>query len=251
MWSTSWARCASTTATVRSAGSVFAGSPRTWQDRRGGHGMHRSEPPRAGPGQLQLGARRREQARGGHAGAHPLLRRRGPGAHRPASSTTWCARARSAPSSWAATTTTPRAPIRPTARRPTSTTAPPLTSDMAHHCFAGNIARGMTYVVLSNGGGVGTGKCFNGGYGHTAGRLRAGGRSRAVGPSTGTSWAASPAAPGRATSPPWRPPAWNGKMEGAGTHHRARRRRGDVGRQNRRRASNQGLISPRRHGGTR
>jgi len=39
------------------------------------------------------------------------------------------------------------------------------TSDMAHQCFAGNIARGMTYVVLSNGGGVGTGKCFNGGNG--------------------------------------------------------------------------------------
>jgi urocanate hydratase len=40
-----------------------------------------------------------------------------------------------------------------------------LASDMAHQCFAGNIARGMTYVVLSNGGGVGTGKCFNGGNG--------------------------------------------------------------------------------------
>ncbi len=39
------------------------------------------------------------------------------------------------------------------------------TSDMAHQCFAGNIARGMTYVVLSNGGGVGTGKCYNGGNG--------------------------------------------------------------------------------------
>lgn len=40
-----------------------------------------------------------------------------------------------------------------------------LTSDMAHQCFAGNIARGMTYVVLSNGGGVGTGKSINGGNG--------------------------------------------------------------------------------------
>ena len=40
-----------------------------------------------------------------------------------------------------------------------------LTSDMAHQCFAGNVARGMTYVVLSNGGGVGTGKCVNGGNG--------------------------------------------------------------------------------------
>ena len=40
-----------------------------------------------------------------------------------------------------------------------------LTADMAHQCFAGNIARGMTYVVLSNGGGVGTGKAVNGGNG--------------------------------------------------------------------------------------
>jgi urocanate hydratase len=40
-----------------------------------------------------------------------------------------------------------------------------LTSDMSHQCFAGNIARGMTYVVLSNGGGVGTSKCVNGGNG--------------------------------------------------------------------------------------
>jgi len=39
------------------------------------------------------------------------------------------------------------------------------TSDMAHQCWAGNVARGMTYAVLSNGGGVGTGKCFNGGFG--------------------------------------------------------------------------------------
>jgi urocanate hydratase len=40
-----------------------------------------------------------------------------------------------------------------------------IMSDMAHHCFGGNIARGMTLVVLSNGGGVGTGKCYNGGNG--------------------------------------------------------------------------------------
>lgn len=40
-----------------------------------------------------------------------------------------------------------------------------LTSDMAHQCFAGNIARGMSYVVLSNGGGVGIGKAINGGNG--------------------------------------------------------------------------------------
>lgn len=40
-----------------------------------------------------------------------------------------------------------------------------ITSDMSHQCFAGNIARGMTYVVLSNGGGVGISKCINGGNG--------------------------------------------------------------------------------------
>jgi len=40
-----------------------------------------------------------------------------------------------------------------------------LTSDMAHHCWAGNAARGMTVAVLSNGGGVGTGKAVNGGFG--------------------------------------------------------------------------------------
>jgi urocanate hydratase len=40
-----------------------------------------------------------------------------------------------------------------------------VTADMAVQCFAGNIARGMTLVVLSNGGGVGIGRSFNGGYG--------------------------------------------------------------------------------------
>ena len=40
-----------------------------------------------------------------------------------------------------------------------------ITADMATHCFAGNIARGMTMVVLSNGGGVGIGKVKNSGYG--------------------------------------------------------------------------------------
>jgi len=40
-----------------------------------------------------------------------------------------------------------------------------LTSDMAHQCWAGNAARGMTIAVLSNGGGVGTGKAINGGFG--------------------------------------------------------------------------------------
>jgi urocanate hydratase len=39
------------------------------------------------------------------------------------------------------------------------------TSDMAHQCWAGNAARGMTMAVLSNGGGVGTGKAINGGFG--------------------------------------------------------------------------------------
>ncbi|TFG09296.1 urocanate hydratase, partial [Candidatus Thorarchaeota archaeon] len=40
-----------------------------------------------------------------------------------------------------------------------------ITSDMAHQCWAGNIARGMSMCVLSNGGGVGTGKAINGGFG--------------------------------------------------------------------------------------
>lgn len=40
-----------------------------------------------------------------------------------------------------------------------------VTSDMAHQCWAGNAARGMTMCVLSNGGGVGTGKAINGGFG--------------------------------------------------------------------------------------
>ncbi len=39
------------------------------------------------------------------------------------------------------------------------------TSDMAHHSWGGNIARGMTMCVLSNGGGVGTSKAINGGFG--------------------------------------------------------------------------------------
>jgi urocanate hydratase len=40
-----------------------------------------------------------------------------------------------------------------------------ITSDMAHQCWAGNIARGMSFCVLSNGGGVGTSKAINGGFG--------------------------------------------------------------------------------------
>lgn len=39
------------------------------------------------------------------------------------------------------------------------------TADMSVQCFAGNAARGMTLVVLSNGGGVGIGRASNGGYG--------------------------------------------------------------------------------------
>jgi len=39
------------------------------------------------------------------------------------------------------------------------------TSDMSIQSFAGNIARGMTLAVLSNGGGVGIGKASNGGFG--------------------------------------------------------------------------------------
>lgn len=38
-------------------------------------------------------------------------------------------------------------------------------SEMATHVFAGNAARGMSLVALHNGGGVGTGKSINGGYG--------------------------------------------------------------------------------------
>jgi urocanate hydratase len=38
-------------------------------------------------------------------------------------------------------------------------------ADMAVHCFVGNAARGMSLVALHNGGGVGTGKAINGGFG--------------------------------------------------------------------------------------
>jgi urocanate hydratase len=40
-----------------------------------------------------------------------------------------------------------------------------VTADMAVQNFAGDAARGMSMVVLSNGGGVGIGKAFNGGFG--------------------------------------------------------------------------------------
>jgi urocanate hydratase len=36
---------------------------------------------------------------------------------------------------------------------------------MAVHNFTGDAVRGMSMVVLSNGGGVGIGKAFNGGFG--------------------------------------------------------------------------------------
>src|SRR6056297_2407036 len=40
-----------------------------------------------------------------------------------------------------------------------------IMAEMSVHCFAGNAARGMSMVVESNGGGVGIGKAFNGGFG--------------------------------------------------------------------------------------
>ncbi len=40
-----------------------------------------------------------------------------------------------------------------------------IMAEMSHQCWAGNAARGMTMVVLSNGGGVGIGKAINGGFG--------------------------------------------------------------------------------------
>ncbi len=40
-----------------------------------------------------------------------------------------------------------------------------ITADMAVQNFAGDAVRGMSMVVLSNGGGVGIGKSFNGGFG--------------------------------------------------------------------------------------
>jgi urocanate hydratase len=40
-----------------------------------------------------------------------------------------------------------------------------ITADMAVHNFVGDALRGMSMVVLSNGGGVGVGKALNGGFG--------------------------------------------------------------------------------------
>jgi len=40
-----------------------------------------------------------------------------------------------------------------------------MMAEMAIHCFAGNAARGMSLVALHNGGGVGTSRSINGGFG--------------------------------------------------------------------------------------
>lgn len=40
-----------------------------------------------------------------------------------------------------------------------------ILAEMAHHSWVGDAVRGMTLVVLSNGGGVGVGKAINGGFG--------------------------------------------------------------------------------------
>jgi urocanate hydratase len=40
-----------------------------------------------------------------------------------------------------------------------------IMAEMSHQCWVGNAVRGMTMVVLSNGGGVGVGKAINGGFG--------------------------------------------------------------------------------------
>jgi urocanate hydratase len=40
-----------------------------------------------------------------------------------------------------------------------------MMAEMAHHSWVGDAVRGMTLVVLSNGGGTGVGKAINGGFG--------------------------------------------------------------------------------------
>ena len=40
-----------------------------------------------------------------------------------------------------------------------------IMADMAVQCYAGNAARGMSYVALHNGGGTGIGRAINGGFG--------------------------------------------------------------------------------------
>ena len=38
-------------------------------------------------------------------------------------------------------------------------------AEMATQCYAGNAARGMSYIALHNGGGTGIGRAINGGFG--------------------------------------------------------------------------------------
>ena len=40
-----------------------------------------------------------------------------------------------------------------------------IMADMAIQCYAGNAARGMSYIALHNGGGTGIGRAINGGFG--------------------------------------------------------------------------------------
>ena len=40
-----------------------------------------------------------------------------------------------------------------------------IMAEMAPQCFAGNAARGMSYIALHNGGGTGVGRAINGGFG--------------------------------------------------------------------------------------
>ena len=40
-----------------------------------------------------------------------------------------------------------------------------IMAEMATQCYAGNAARGMSYIALHNGGGTGIGRAINGGFG--------------------------------------------------------------------------------------
>lgn len=91
-----------------------------------------------------------------------------------------------------------------------------VTSDMAHQCWAGNSARGMTLTVLSNGGGVGTGKAINGGFGlvldgseRVDGVIRSALEWDAMGGVARRAWARNENAVETAMQ-------WNGVMEGRG-----------------------------------
>ena len=154
--------------------------------RPGGHGLHRPGALLAGPRQLQLDPRRR--ARTGWWSAP-----------RPASSTptprAGCA------SPWRFNELVRRGEIGPVMigrdHHDVSGTDSPyretanirdgsnVMADMAFHCWAGNAARGMTLVVLSNGGGVGIGKAINGGFGLVLDGSRAGGRHHPLGRGVG------------------------------------------------------------------